>query len=67
MMDIPEVVVTQTLAALPYADITCSVVRVCRHRHELRKSAHFSAAHAAVDERGLVVAGGYDDERQSSR
>ena len=58
MLDFPDETIVQILAALPYAVILSIVVRVCRKWHELRSSAHFLDARAAVDERGLMVAGG---------
>ena len=67
MMDLPDETVVQILAALPYLDIATSVVHVCRSWHELRVSKHLSAARAVVDERGLVVTGGFNDEGRWSR
>ena len=60
MLNLPDETVVEILAVLPYVEITNCVVRVCRSWRALRTSEHFSATRAAVDERGLVVAGGVD-------
>lgn len=63
MLHLPDVTIVHILAALPHTDILTRAVRVCRNWHALRFTEHFRAARAAVDERGLVVAGGFDGDR----
>ena len=66
LQGLPEETVVEILAALPYTEISINVVRVCRKWHELRSSEHFRATRAVVDERGLVVVGGFDSNEGSS-
>ena len=62
MHGLPDETLVQILAALSGIEISTAVVRVSQTWHELRSSTIFRAARAAVDERGLVVAGGWNVE-----
>ena len=65
MLDLLLETVAHILAALPFTDIMNKIMRVCRSWHSIRTSAPFLAARTAVDERGLVVAGGSDGGKLS--
>ena len=67
MDGLPGKTLAQILVALPYTELATIVVRVCRDWQVLRASDQVRTTRAAVDERGLVVAGRYDEEGFSVR
>ena len=67
MFGLPDETVAHILAVLTYTETATNVVHVCRAWRELRASAEFRAMREAVDERGLVVAGGRDESGRHHR